>query len=133
MDAYIDVAHSCFSQQEAYEKTAKHPAPRYYVSPKQAFQVISPMVKGDFEKVELMQPNRRRMYYALFEEVQKLFEKREFEGKSLSYAMQFAVLRPAPEFFVGWKCVKRIRCWLKRGYYDEEGRVRPEKVSFYRT
>lgn len=114
MAAYIDVCGSCYSQKEAYEKTAAHPAPRYYISPKQALQVISPMTKGDFELVEMMQPRRRKLYESLFKEVDKMSELREYQGKSLSYILQFAVLRPAPEFFIGWDRVKQIRLRLKK-------------------
>ncbi len=132
MKAYIDVYASCWSQKEAYERTARHPAPRYYISPKQASQIISPMVRGDFELVDLMHPHKRNMYYALFEEVKKLSEQRAFIGKSLSYIMQYAVLQPAPEFFISWDHVKRIRLWLKRGIIGPDGKVDQSRVGFYR-
>lgn len=131
MKAYIDVCPSCWSQKEAYEKTAAHPAPRYYVSPKQALQILSPMMRGDFEQVNLMHPHKQRLYHSLFEEVKKLSEQRRFEGRALSYLTQFAVLQPAPEFFIGWDRVKRIRSWIKRGVFDESGKVNAEVLRFY--
>lgn len=133
INAYKEVYAHCFTQREAYERTVLQPAPRYYITPKQALQVISPMMKGDFEMVNMMMPLRREMYYSLFNEVIKLSEKREFIGKSLSYVMRFAVLQPAPRFYIGWDRAKRIRIWLKKGYYDESGKVVEEKVRFYTT
>ena len=133
INAYKEVYAKCFTQREAYERTVLQPAPRYYVTPKQALQVISPMMKGDFEMVDMMMPLRREMYYSLFNEVMKLSEKREFIGKSLSHVMRFAVLQPAPRFYIGWDRAKRIRIWLRKGYFDETGKVRDDKVKCYRT
>jgi hypothetical protein len=121
--AYNSVAYTCLTQLEAYKKAVKQPAPRYYVSPKQALQVISPMVKGDFERVDMMMPNRKRLYYSLFEKVVELSEKRAFIGKSLLYICQFAVASPAPEFFVSPRAIDNVRRFLKNGYFDDSGKV----------
>lgn len=121
--AYNQVAPHCWSQSEAYEKAVKQPAPRYYISPRQAAQVISPMVHGDFEKVNMMLPNKRRMYYSLFQKVIELSEKRCFIGKSLLYIMQYAVAQPAPEFFVTGYSVEQVRRYIKKGYLNDDGRV----------
>ena len=121
--AYNQVAYTCFSQAEAYKKAVKQPAPRYYVTPKQALQVISPMVRGDFEKVDMMMPNRKRMYYSLFDKVIELSEKRAFIGKSLYHILQFAVTSPAPEFFVSHRVIENVRSCLKKGFYDDNGKL----------
>lgn len=121
--AYNSVALQCWTQEDAYRKTVKQPAPRYYVSAKQAAQIISPMVKGDFELVNMMRPNRRRMYYSLFDKVIELSEKRAFVGKPLSFIVQYAVLSPAPEFFIGYKKVHELRSFIKNGKLTDEGRV----------
>lgn len=121
--AYNKVAYTSWTQVEAYKKAVKQPAPRYYVSARQAVQVISPMVRGDFERVNLMTPNRRRMYYSLFEKVTELSEKRAFIGKSLSYIVQYAVASPAPEFFVTHHSVHQVRSYLKNKHIDDEGKV----------
>lgn len=121
--AYNSVAAHCWSQEEAYLKAVKQPAPRYYVSAKQAAQVISPMVRGDFERVDLMLPNRRRLYYSLFQRVMELSEKRNFVGKPLGYIVQFAVISPAPEFFVGKYSIEKVRCFLRKGRFGLDGRV----------
>ena len=121
--AYNRVALNSWSQEEAYKKAVKEPAPRYYVSAKQAAQVIAPMVRGDFERVNMMLPNRRRMYYSLFQKVIELSEKRAFVGKPLSYVVKYAVISPAPEFFVCYNKVHEVRSFIKNGKLDDEGRV----------
>ena len=120
--AYNSVAPHCWSQDEAYKKAVKLPAPRYYVTPKHASEVVSRMIKGDFEMVDMMRPNRRRMYYSLFDKVIELSEKRNFVGKSLSYIMQFAVCCPAPEFFTGFETLHKVRTFIKNGNFNNEGK-----------
>lgn len=121
--AYNRVAPTCLMQSDAWEKTVKQPAPRYYISAKQASQILSPMVQGDFSRVDMMLPNKRRMYYSLLEKVIELSEKRAFVGKSLTYIVQFAVSSPAPEFFITGSSFRVIRSALKNNRYDDEGRM----------
>jgi hypothetical protein len=129
--AYKRVCGSCWSQREAYVRMVNEPAPRYYVTPRQASQIVSQMVRGDFSRVELMMPLRREMYFSLFKVVQELSEKREFIGKSLSYIMKFAVMQPAPKFFIGPIRGMMIRGFIKNGVFDENGKVRDEKLPSY--
>ena len=121
--AYNSVAPSCWTQKEAYTKAVLQPAPRYYVSAKQAAQVIAPMVRGDFEKVNMMLPNKKRMYYSLFQRVVELSEKRAFIGKSLAYIMPYAVSSPAPEFFCSPDVLHMVRSFLKNNHYNDDGKV----------
>ena len=125
--AYSQVADKCWSQQQAYRKAILLPAPRYYITPKQALQVISPMVKGDFTHVNKMLPYRKRMYYSLYNQVLEMSEKREFAGKKLYYILRFAVLRPAPEFFVTPRILADTRMGIKRHLIDDDGRTIPTK------
>lgn len=131
MAAYARVCGDCWSQHEAYERMVNEPAPRYYVSPKQASQIIALMVRGDFSRVDMMLPLRREMYYSLFKVVQELSEKREFIGKSLSYIMKFAVVHPAPKFFISTQRGSAIRIFIKNGVFDEDGKVIDEKLPSY--
>lgn len=131
MEAYKRVCGTCWTQSEAYERMVMEPAPRYYVSAKQASQIISPMLRGDFERVNMMLPLHREMYYALFDEVMRLCEKRDYVGKGLLYIMREAVLQPAPRFFISPTRAKIIRIWLKNGVFDEEGRFLSEKQPWY--
>lgn len=129
--AYNKVSRTCWSQQEAYEKMVLEPAPRYYVTPKQACAVISPMISGNFDTVKSMYPLRRKMYYDLYKEVIRLSEKREFIGKSLSYIMKHAVAQPAPRFYIGPVRARIIRGFIKNDVFDEEGRVRDDRLPSY--
>ena len=121
--AYSKVCDTSWNLKDACTKAVKLPAPRYYVTAKQAYQVIAPMIKGDFGHVDLMLPNRKRMYYSLFEKVVEMTEKRAFIGKSLYYIMQYAVVQPAPEFFIRWDTLAKIRNFIKKGRIDDEGRT----------
>lgn len=131
MTAYKRVAPSCWTQYEAYCRMVKEPAPRYYVTAKQAYQVIARMVRGDFERVNMMLPLRRRMYYTLYDEFVALCEKPSFYNKSVWFIIQHAVERPAPEFFISPERAKHLRCWLKAGVIDNEGKVDQERLPSY--
>ena len=131
ISAYKRVCGNCWSQRQAYERMVNEPAPRYYISPRQASQNIALMVKGDFSRVDMMLPLRREMYYSLFKVVQELSEKREFIGKSLSYIMKFAVIQPAPKFFISPIRGSIIRGFIKNGVFDENGKVIDAKLPSY--
>lgn len=110
-----------WTMEEACAKAVKEPAPRFYITPKRARLMLSPMVHGDFRRVDLMPPNKRRMYYALYDVVIKMAEQRQFIGKSLTYITQYAVTQPAPEFFVYGHTLECTRLLLKQGRFDEDG------------
>jgi hypothetical protein len=131
MEAYIKVSGRCWTQMEAYEKMVKQPAPRYYVTAKQAYQVLLHMMKGDFEIVDSMPIRKKKMYYSLFEQVIKLSEKRSFIGKSLWYIVPFAINCPAPEFFISAERARHIRGWLRSGAIKEDGRIDDTIVKSY--
>jgi len=130
-DAYIKVYSSCWSQQEAYEKMVKQPAPRYYVTAKQAYQIISPMIKGDFGKLNKMKPAKQRLYLSLFEATKELIIKPTFFKKSLWFIMHFAVTQPAPEFFIGEERARQIRRWVMSGVLGNDGKVDDTKINCY--
>lgn len=108
LEAYRQVAPYCLTQQQAWEHTVKSPAPRYYVSHKQAFQKVAKMIKGDFSEVNSMKPLRQSMYYSLYQTTLKMIDKREFAGKSLHYIMQFVICQPAPSFFIKTDALVKI-------------------------
>lgn len=114
MAAYRQVCGKCWSQSEAWEKTARHPAPRYYVSAKEAHEKLRKMVIGDTSVVDRMSECRRRMYYSLFDKLQTLSQKKEMIGKSLWFICPFLVAQPAPEFFISANTVKQIFTNYKR-------------------
>lgn len=122
--AYCKACNNAWTMQDACNKAVKMPAPRFYVSPKQAYAVVSRMMKGDFERVDLLMPLKRQMYYELFDVVVRLCEKREFIGKSLWYIMPFAVTQPASQFFIKGHSLYCIRQDMRKGRIDENGKQR---------
>lgn len=108
MAVYRQVYPKCWRQRDAYRRTVKHAAPRFYVTPKQAYQKILPMLDGDFSEIEVMAPLRRKMYMDLFDIVLATAERREFIGKSLWFIIPWVVTQPAPEFYVAEETFKKI-------------------------
>lgn len=134
IEAYKRVSPHCWHQHEAYERMVKEPAPRFYVKPKHAATHISRMVMGDFSVVNSLSARKRDLYHALYKVVARLSEKREFIGKSLTYIMQFAVLEPAPEFFISPERARHLREFIKHGIIKEDGSIDDTKLpSFART
>lgn len=98
---YREVCSSCRSQREAWHKVINHPAKRYYITPKQAHEMLSPLLRGDTTELDkLKNPSSRQMYLDLFEELNRMSQKPEFIGKSLWFICQFLVTRPAPRFYI---------------------------------
>lgn len=122
LEAYKKVQPTSWTNKDACSKVVKMTAPRYYISPKQAHQVISKMMKGDFDYVDIMRGNKKRMYYSLYHKCVELSEKRAFIGKSLWYIVHFAVTCEAPEFFLSPSTVARIRIWIRKGFIDDDGK-----------
>ena len=117
MAAYDKIAPTALTQKQAYQLAVKQPAPRYYLTHKQAYQHVMRMYKGDYSLVEKMRPNKKRQYLALFNTSINLWKKRGFRKKSLWHVMQFAVLEPAPEFFVGWRDMQKIFQFVQTGRF----------------
>lgn len=92
------------------------PAPRYYVTAKQAYQVLLPMVEGNLTNYRKMSPRRQRLYKSLYDKVMEMADKPQYQGKSLWFMIPFAVGSPAPEFFVSEKWARLIYMEEMRGY-----------------
>ena len=103
MEAYREVYTKCRTQREAYEKTVTHPAPRFYVTPNQAYDMLRQMVMGDTSKIEKLSP------------------------KILWFICQFLVSQPASEFYISADTFKDIFPSLKKygkNYHFEDIRSR---------
>jgi len=127
MEAYREVYTKCRTQREAYEKTVTHPAPRFYVTPKQAYDMLRPMVMGDISKLEKLSPKIRSMYLEMFKILNQMTQKQEFMGKSLWFICQFLVSQPASEFYISADTFKDIFPSLKKygkNYHFEDIRSR---------
>ncbi len=112
--AYREVYPKCWSQQEVWDKIAKHPAPRYYITAKEAYEKLRRMVVGDFSIVNALGSNKQRLYYSLFERMQELTQRKEYIGKSLWFLCPIIVSQPAPEFFMAPRTIKDtfVKCRL---------------------
>lgn len=108
----VSLSYECRNNNEAFAKVIEHPAPRYYVDARRAHQYISPLLHGDRSRIEALSPLKRKMYEDLFETVQRLWQKSAYWGKSLHYVLQFAVLEPAPRFYIKPKRLHQI--WKNR-------------------
>lgn len=108
MNAYREVYARCRSQKEAYRKTVKCPAPRFYVTPKQAYCMLRRMVRGDFSKVQTLAPHKQSMYMEMFGKLQQISQRQEFIGKSLWFICPFLVAQPASEFYISVETFKDI-------------------------
>ena len=96
------------TQAEAFDRTVRHPASRFFIGTRRAYQNIYPMLRGDYSRLEQMKPLRQEMYKALFDVVMRLSQKRQFWGKSPYYIVSFAVLEPAPRFYIGVEKMRKI-------------------------
>ena len=114
MNAYRGVYSKCHSQGEAYYKTVKHPAPRFYVTPTQAYNMMRPIVAGDFSKLNALPPLKRNMYIEMFNVLRALTQKQEFMGKSLWFICPFLVTHPASEFYLSKNTFKDIFPSIKK-------------------
>lgn len=110
MKVYCKVCrdYECRTQAEAFDRTVRHPASRFFIDPRRAYQNIYPLLRGDYTRLEQMKPLRQEMYRELFSVVLKLSQKRQFCGKSPFYIVKFAVLEPAPRFYIGWEKMRKV-------------------------
>ena len=96
------------TQTEAFERTVRHPASRFFIDTRRAYQNIYPMLRGDYSRLEKMKPLRQEMYKALYDVVMRLSQKRQFWGKSPYYIVKFAILEPAPRFYIGVEKMRKV-------------------------
>lgn len=92
------------SHDEIFARAARREASRFWVGEQRASVVVSRMFKGD--KLQNMNPTRRRMYYEIFRRVKMIMEKNP--KQTLSSAVFEAVNSPAPEFYLTDKSARVI-------------------------
>ncbi len=104
MRVYRQVCSECpqgTTQSQVYEIVVNMPAPRFYVDPRSALNVISPLVRGDRSALERMKPLRRQMYEDLFDVVLTMSRQQAYWGRDLYPLLKDAVLKPAKRFYIG--------------------------------
>lgn len=125
MKAYRKVCDECpqgITQSQVYEIVVNMPAPRFYVDPRSAHQVLSPMVRGDRSEVEKMKPLRRQMYEDLLEVVVNLSRQQSHWGQDLYTLLKDAVLKPAPRFYIGRTRMSQI--WNEKVQESRKAKLR---------
>lgn len=136
MQVYREVVVDCpigTTQTEVYQLVVQHPAPRFYIDPRAAHAVISPMMRGDRSVLERMKPLKQQMYRDLYDKVMELSQRRGFWKKKLYYILREAVLEPAPRFYIDttrmgqiWRCKyeeNRKQCYKRIILGHEKGDV----------
>jgi len=108
----VSAQYECRNNTEAFRKVVNHPAPRFYVTVASAHSVISPMRYGDRSRLETMTPLKREMYEDLFNVVVGLSREERFQGKTLHYILRFAIMEPAPKFYINVRRMEQI--WHER-------------------
>ena len=90
------------SLDEMFERAAKSPASRFWVSERRAAAVISKMLKGD--QILSMNPKKREMYFEIFRRAKRIFK--ENPGTTIADAAYEVVNSPAPEFYITTKSAR---------------------------
>lgn len=97
-----------YTQTAVFDMTVRHPASRFFIDPRRAYQNIYPMLRGDYSRLEKMKPLRQEMYKTLLDLVMKLSQKPKFSGKSPFYIVTYAVQQPAPRFYIGVEQMRKV-------------------------
>lgn len=103
MKVYREVVADCpigTTQTEVYNMVVQHPAPRFYIDARRAHLVISPMMRGDYSRLQQLKPLKQQMYRDLYDTVLSLSQKKGFWRKTLYFILKEAVLEPAPRFYI---------------------------------
>lgn len=122
IQCYREIAPDCLWQQSAWRRIAKHPAKRFYVTPKQAYQKINYWLNGRPEEIDGMKRKlQRQMYYDLIKVALEVAQEPQNVGLSLKKIVSIAVKRPAPRFYLSETYIKDIFRKMTKGEYTEEG------------
>lgn len=98
------------SAADMYDKVAKMPAARFWVSEERAAIVISNMFKG--RSIAQMRTNKREMYEEIYRRVCELKKKRPEESV---YDLTFEVVsQPAPKFYLTAESARIIIHYIKK-------------------
>lgn len=125
MRAYRKACAECpqgTTQNQVYEIVVNMPAPRFYIDPRSALQVLSPLIRGDRTALEQMKPLRRQMYEDLFDVVMKMSQKSKYWRAPLYVILKDAVLQPAPRFYIDTMRMGQI--WMEKTMESRQERYK---------
>lgn len=93
---------------ELCEATVRRPARRFYISPLQAFKVVSQLRKGNLHCLERMPDYRREMFHEINRMVDEQMTKYEFATKPLIFVVAHVISNRAPRFYVSAESMRRL-------------------------
>lgn len=93
---------------EICEAAVKRPAMRFYISPLQAFKVVSKIRKGNLHCLDRMPGYRREMFHEINRMVDDCMMKYEFSTKPLLFVVTHVISKPAPRFYVSAESMRRL-------------------------
>ena len=99
---------------EICEATVKRPAMRFYISPLQAFKVISNIRKGNLQCLDRMPEYRREMFHEINRLVDEYITRYEFATKPLIFVVTHVISNPAPRFYVSAESMRQLYYSRKR-------------------
>lgn len=122
INVYSEVAPNCLTAQLAYQMTVMHPARRFYITPKQAYQRINMYIKGKTEAIDSLKPLQRQLYKDLISTILSMQKHANYRNCSLMRLCRMAVLQKAPRFYITPKWFNSILFMYTNGIMDEYGR-----------
>lgn len=123
--AYRDVCSKpCPDQYTAWVRTVKHPAKCFYMHPVKLYEVVKPMLQGDFSKYEkLKNESSKRKFWDLYLVCRRLIELPEYHNATFKVIAQAAVDSPAPEFYITPETFRQAYRYCRRfgvNYYPQK-------------
>lgn len=122
IDVYSEVAPNCLTARLAYEMTVMHPARRFYITPKQAYQRINMYIKGKTEAIDSLKPLQRQLYKDLIATILSMQKHANYRNCGLMHLCRMAVLQKAPRFYITPKWFNAILYMYTHDLLDEHGR-----------
>lgn len=93
---------------ELCEATVRRPAKRFYISPLQAFKVVSQIRKGNLHCLERMPSYRQEMFHEINRMVDEYVTRYEFASKPLIFVVAHVISNRAPRFYVSAESMRRL-------------------------
>lgn len=115
MEAYRKVLPHCYTQEQCWEKLNHYPAPRFYITPRQCYNVLLGMHHDKEEFLARQQLVKRRLYEDIYDTTLRLSGRWRYQGMSLSQISEFVVVQPAKSFYVERRTMEKIYSFMKAG------------------
>lgn len=122
LDVYNEVAPDSLTPAIAYERVVKHPAKRFYITPKQVYQRVNNYIKGKTEVITSLKPIQQQQFYDLIKVMIRLQRQGCNRDKGLMHLCRLAVMEPAPRFYIKPTTFSTILSQYIQGQLDEYGR-----------